>query len=64
VSFRRSLCVALAFMNLPRRDCDHCDVHDCMGLAMRRLRELNEHALRVSRQKITTRSENHKNDAA
>lgn len=51
MSFRRSLCVALAFMKLHRRDCDHCCVDDCMGIVMRRLRELNEDAQRMSQEK-------------
>lgn len=51
MSLRRHLCAALTYFNLHRPDCEHCSVQDCVGIAIRRLRELNEHAQQVSRPK-------------
>ena len=48
VSYRWYFCAALQFLHLHSPDCEHCSVMDCMGVAMRRLRELNEHAQQVS----------------
>jgi len=64
MSFRRHLCAALAYFSLRRPDCEHCSVQDCMGIAMRRLRELNEHAQRVSRQRLQREMTRPEDDAA
>lgn len=61
MSLRRHLCAALAFFSLHRPDCEHCAVQDCMGAAMRRLRDLNEHAQRLCEQK--SHGEVNKNDS-
>ena len=51
MSYRRYLCAALEFLHFHSPDCEHCSVPDCIGVAMRRLRELNEHSQRVCQQK-------------
>ena len=64
MSVRQHLCVALAFLNLHRPDCEHCGAQNCMGIAMRRLRELNEHAERMSRQESQGAAQSSEDDAA
>ena len=64
MSLRRRLCVALAFFNLHRPDCEHCGVQNCTGIAIRRLRELNEHAQRLSQQKSGGEVQSPEDDAA
>jgi hypothetical protein len=51
VSLRWYVCASLEFLKFHSPDCDDCSVQDCMGVAMRRLKELNEHAERVCQQK-------------
>ena len=41
MSYRRYFCAALAFLKVHSPDCKHCSVKDCVGVAMRRLKELN-----------------------
>lgn len=62
--FRRHLCVALAFLNVRSRDCEHCAVQDCMGVAMHRLKELVEHAQRISEQNPQAQVRRPEDDAA
>lgn len=64
MSLRRHFCVALAFLDLHRPDCEHCAVQDCMGVAMRRLRDLNEHAQRMYQEKSQAEGEKKGSDAA
>jgi hypothetical protein len=61
VSFKSRFCLALSLLNLHDPDCKHCAVQNCMGIAMRRLKDLNEHAQRMCQQK--THGEDKKNDS-
>jgi predicted metal-binding protein len=64
MSLRRHFCAALSFLNLHSPDCEHCAVQDCMRGAMRRLRELNEHAQRIREQKLQVETGKTENNAA
>lgn len=63
MSYRRYVCAALELLKLHTPDCEHCSVQDCVGVAMRRLKELNEHAQRVCQQK-QARANSSNDDAA
>jgi hypothetical protein len=64
MSLRRHFCAVLSFLNLHSPDCEHCAVQDCVRGAMRRLRELNEHAQRIREQKLHVETEKTENNAA
>jgi predicted metal-binding protein len=64
MSLRSYFCVALALVNLHSPDCQHCAVQDCMRGAMRRLRELNEHAQRIREQKSQEQTKKTDDNAA
>lgn len=64
MSYRRYFCIALEYLKLHSPDCEHCSVQDCVGVAMRRLKELNEHAQRMCQQKSQRIANNTNDDAA